>query len=431
MSQFHKYVFIRGAKKRNPLIFKHFKDLKESENWSKEELLKLNEQRLRDLCVFSFNHSPFYKKRFLEVGFDPEKDWSLEGFKKIPFTTKADLISRNEEIHTPSHFFRKRFYVETSGTSGQILTFHRDESWDSFNRASIWRGYSWFGANPWDKKLYFWGYNTAKLKRAKLRLMDFLVNRFRLFDFEPKKLQKLIPKLSQVKIIEGYSSMIYELANVLDGKGVKFPNLCMVKGTSEKIFPHYQEIAQKIYGMRIVSEYGSTESGIIAFECPDGNMHINLEGVFVEKDPEDGGIIVTNLQSYSFPSIRYKLGDQIELADPDFECSCGMKHPVLKEVTGRIGKNIQGSDRNYPSLTLYYIFKNIYFNQDRKIDFQAHQYEKGKLQIWLKEPVTKELRNMILKESNNYFSDISLELLENHDFRQQAGKLRDFVSHIE
>ena len=311
------------------------------------------------------------------------------------------------------------------------MTFHRDESWDSFNRASIWRGYSWFGANPWDKKLYFWGYNTAKLKQVKLRIMDFMVNRFRLFDYNEEKLKKLIHKLSQVKIIEGYSSMIYELANLLEGKKVDFSNLLMVKGTSEKIFPHYQDIAKKVYGMRIISEYGSTESGIIAFECPDGNMHINMEGVFVEKDQEDGGIIVTNLQSYSFPSIRYKLGDQIELADPGFECSCGMKHPVILEVTGRIGKNILGLNKNYPSLTLYYIFKNIYFNQNRKIDFQAHQFEKGKLQIWLKEPITSELKSLIFKEAEKYFSDVKLELIENHDFRQQSGKLRDFISHID
>ncbi|MBN3583018.1 phenylacetate--CoA ligase family protein [Algoriphagus aestuarii] len=431
MSKFHKLLFLRGAKKRNPLIFKHFEDLKRSEGFSREELLQLNEERLKALCIFSFKNSPFYRRRFLEAGFDPEQQWSMDSFRKIPVTTKLELISENEDIHTPSHFFKKRFFVETSGTSGQILTFHRDESWDSFNRASIWRGYSWFGANPWDKKLYFWGYNTAKLKQAKLRIMDFLVNRFRLFDYDPDKLEKLIPKLSKVKVIEGYSSMIYELANLLEKKQVDFSELCMVKGTSEKIFPHYQDVAKKVFGKNIISEYGSTESGIIAFECPSGSMHINLEGVYVEKDPEDGGIIVTNLQSFSFPSIRYRLGDQIELADPDFECPCGMKHPVLLEVTGRIGKNIQGLSRNYPSLTLYYIFKNIYFNHERKIDFQAHQFEKGKLQIWVKEPVSDELKSLIFNESDNYFTDLELELLENHDFRQQAGKLRDFVSHIE
>ena len=43
-------------------------------------------------------------------------------------------------------------------------------------------------------------------------------------------------------------------------------NIKMVKGTSEKIYESYQEEIQKAYGCRIISEYGATESGIIAFE---------------------------------------------------------------------------------------------------------------------------------------------------------------------
>jgi phenylacetate-CoA ligase len=431
MSRFHKWLYFKGAKRRNPSIFHHFSELKKTENLSFDQLKELNENRLMEICRFAYIHSPFYKKRFSEIGFDPQNNWSLEAFRKIPPVQKRELIDFNQEIHAPSDLFKKTFFVETSGTSGEILTFFRDESWDSFNRAAIWRGYSWFGANPWDRKLYFWGYNTAPLKRLKLRLMDFLVNRFRLFDYDPDKLKKLLPKLKDVTIIEGYSSMIYELANLIADTHPQFDKLKLVKGTSEKVFPHYQPIAKQVYGMAIANEYGSTESGIIAFECPNGNMHINMEGVFVERDPEDGGIMVTNLQSFSFPSIRYKLGDQVELAEDTFRCTCGMESPVILEVTGRIGKKIFGKEQIYPSLTLYYIFKNIYFNQDKTIDFQAHQFEKGKLEIWIKEPVTEAIQVLVLTEAAKYFSDIEVVLVENHDFRQQSGKLRDFVSHLD
>lgn len=431
MTLFHKWLFHLGAKKRNPSIFKHFEDLKKTEKLNYQELKQLNELRLRELCTFAFNHSSFYRDKFQQIGFDPQASWSIEKFKELPFTTKGDLIHSNPEIHTPAHLFKKRFFVETSGTSGEILTFHRNESWDSFNRAAIWRGYSWFGANPWDRKLYFWGYNTAPLKRLKLRLMDFMVNRFRLFDYNPAKLQALIPKLKKVSVIEGYSSMIYELANLIAEVKPQFQNLKLVKGTSEKVFPHYQDKAREIYGMKISNEYGATESGIIAFECPQGSMHINMEGVYVEQDIEDGGIVVTNLQSYSFPSIRYKLGDQIEMAPDGYRCGCGMQAPVILEVTGRIGKKIFGTDQIYPSLTLYYVFKNLYFNEGRKIDFQAHQFEKGKLEIWVKEAITPPLKSLVLVEAGKYFTDIEITLVENHDFRQQAGKLRDFVSHLD
>ncbi|PZV79135.1 phenylacetate-CoA ligase [Algoriphagus aquaeductus] len=431
MLNFHKWLFFKGAKKRNPSIFAHFEELKKTEQSSQSELLKLNEERLKKICCFAFQHSDFYKKRFEEANFNPCTSWSLEAFRKLKPVEKKELIEFNESIHTPKSFFKKRFFVETSGTSGEILTFHRDESWDSFNRAAIWRGYSWFGANPWDRKLYFWGYNTAPLKRIKLILMDFLVNRFRLFDYDPEKLRKLLPRLKHVKIIEGYSSMIYELANLIKNDNPSFDSLKLVKGTSEKVFPHYQDIARRIYKMPIANEYGSTESGIIAFECPKGSMHINMEGVHVERDSEDGGIIVTNLQSFSFPTIRYKLGDEIVLAPSEYKCACGMESPIIMEVTGRIGKKIFGKNQIYPSLTLYYIFKNIYFNENRSIDFQAHQYQKGRMEIWVKEKVTPELENLVFTEAKKYFSDIELTLKEKYDFRQQAGKLRDFVSHLD
>ena len=65
-------------------------------------------------------------------------------------------------------------------------------------------------------------------------------------------------------------------------------------------------------------------------------MHISMEGVLVEE--VDKEIIVTNLQLKSFPFIRYKLGDYITLDDNKMNCSCGLKHRIITEVTGRIGE---------------------------------------------------------------------------------------------
>jgi phenylacetate-CoA ligase len=426
----HKWIFWWGAKRRNPSLFRQFEELKQSENLSRQELEDRNIKELKSFIRFAGKHSEFYKKMFSENGFDPDSNWTLEDFSRLYTVSKKDLIEFNAQVHTNISKTEKTFFCETSGTSGQILTFRRDEFWDSFNRAAIWRGLSWYGVNPWDFSLYFWGYNSDKWKKLKLRFLDFLVNRYRIFDYDFKSMSKLGPKLSKVVAIEGYSSMIYELAKINEHAHLKFPKLKMVKGTSEKIFPHYQEVALKVYGQRTISEYGSAESGIIAFECPLGSMHINLEGVFLEKDTETQSILVTNLKSRSFPVIRYALGDDVEFAPKDFFCPCGRPHPVIREVTGRIGKRILGSKRSYPSLTLYYIFKNLYFNKGRKIDFQAHQKEKGKLEIWVKEPVTQELSDLIDTEANLYFTDIELLILEKYDFREQKGKLRDFVSYL-
>ena len=93
--------------------------------------------------------------------------------------------------------------------------------------------------------------------------------------------------------------MIYEVAKYINSLKVKPKfNLKLIKGTSETILPQYKTEIKNTFGIQIVSEYGATESGIIAFECPHGKLHINMEGVIVEEI--DNEIVVTNLQMTSF-----------------------------------------------------------------------------------------------------------------------------------
>jgi phenylacetate-CoA ligase len=423
-------LYKSGAKKRNPSLYKHFNDLLRTDFSDRKELDQLQLEKLKNFLIFAYNNSPWNGEGMKRVGFNPSEDFSIEKFKKITPTGKEELVQNNEEIQVEEKIFDKVFYCESSGTSGKVLTFKRDENWDSFNRAAQMRGYSWFGVNPWDFNIYFWGYNSNWKKKLKLRVLDFFVNRNRMFDYSEKSLKGLRNKLKNAVYIEGYSSMIYEMAKLGFEQPDSLPNLKMIKGTSEKIFPHYQDIVKKTFGQKIISEYGAAEAGIIAFECPEGNMHITEEGVYVEQD-ENGEILVTNMLSYSFPIIRYRLGDSIKLADDNFKCACGRSHKIINEVTGRVGKIIIGFNKQYPSLTLYYIFKNIYFEKGLAIDYQATQTETGKLIIRFLEKLDSKKENLILEQSKIYFKDdIEIEFEQVSSFRMEKGKLRDFISYV-
>ncbi len=424
-----KNIFLAGAKRRNPGLYDWYDFLKETERWEIGRLKEYQLQELKKLLLMADKHSAFYKNYFRQHGFDPAIT-SLEDLRQLPPVSKEQLISDNDQIHTDLRF-NKRFYCETSGSSGQVLTFWRDERWDSANRAAILRGYSWYDVAPWESNIYFWGYNVEAGKQLKTRILDKLQNRYRVFDYRPDTLTKLTQKLKSTTYMHGYASVIYELAKLVNDQQMELelPKLKMIKGTSEKIYPHYQEAVMNAFGKKMISEYGAAEASIVAFECREGNMHTTMENVLVEV--EEGEVLITNLVADSFPIIRYKLGDYVKLSE-SHTCACGIEHTVVEEVQGRVGKNIHGENHKYPSLTLYYVFKNLFFEKGLKFNYQCVQEERGSLVVLIKEPYTSKGEKLIRAEFEKYFKgDVAISVMFSQDFHSYTEKLKDFISRIE
>lgn len=423
------FLFRLGARWRNPSLFSRFAMLKESERWSREQLVNYQIAQCRSLLELAQGRSPYYREVFRKAQFEPADFRSLQDLQRLPVIEKSTLIRNNADIHTNVRL-GKLFRCETSGTSGQVLTFLRDEEWDSGNRAAVMRGYSWFDVNPWDRSVYLWGFNTSPLKKAKVRILDVLQNRFRVFTYDEAEIKRLARHTRTAVVLHGYSSMIYNIAKILnkDGQLPRPERLKLVKGTSEKIFESYQDEARKAFGMRIVSEYGAAETGLIAFECPHGSMHIHMEGCHVEV--VDGEAVVTNLLSRSFPVIRYRLADSIELAPDGFECPCGMKHTVIREVLGRVGSVVHGKTGQFPSLAFYYVFKNLFFEKGLSLSYQAQQHEKGKVVIDVEQDCPEHL-GVVQAEIRKYFSD-DLDATIRFGKKIESGqkKRRDFISHL-
>lgn len=421
-----KLLYLLGVLFWNKKVLNHYFSLKKTEKLSKNELEKNQVLMMKKILKHAYDNSPFYRDLYDRHCFNVEDFKSLEDLPKIPCIEKKDLLLKNKLIQIEKGLGRL-IYSETSGSTGEALMFKRTKDWDAAARAAMFRGYSWYDVKPWSYGGYFWGFNFSS--PFKTRLFDFLQNRIRLFKYDKNEVISFCKKLKSADYLEGYSSMIYETARIINNKGISNDfNIKMVKGTSEKIFKHYQNEVIKAFGCKMISEYGSSESGLIAFECKHGNMHVAMENVIVEE--VDNEIVVTNLWSYSFPIIRYKLGDYIELLD-DETCKCGMKHQIIKEVTGRVGNMIIGNQGSYPSLTLYYIFKNLAINQGLVLRYQAIQREKGFLEFNIENELTDEEIDFVLSEAKVYFHDdidcsVSIKTIP----ILRDGKLKDFISYV-
>lgn len=425
----YKWFYILGRNLRNPSSKRIHQFLSKSNNFSLEELEAFQLKKLKELVDFAYQHSEYYRKILTDRDVKPSDINTLSDLKKLPTITKKELIKYNSEIHT-NYKFKKTFQAKTSGTSGESLVFNRNEYADSFNRAVINHNYSNYGVNPWDRNGYFWGFNKSLFYKLKTQILDAFQNRFRVFSYSKTELLAFIKKLKRARYVHGYSSSIYETAKAINNSEIEKPaQIKMVKGTSEKIFDYYQPEIKKAFGTKMISEYGAAEAGIIAFECPHGNMHINMEGVIVEE--VDNEILVTNLHMLSFPIIRYKLGDYIKLASRDAKCPCGKNHLVLEDVLGRIGETVYGLKNKYPSLYFYYIFKNLSEKHQLNLEYQVLQQKKGQLIFNISSVLSDAEKQLLTSEIESYFNgDVTYNVNSEAIFSATKGKKKSFISTI-
>jgi phenylacetate-CoA ligase len=98
----------------------------------------------------------------------------------------------------------------------------------------------------------------------------------------------------------------------------------------------------RLLGLPIEDNYSSQEAGIVALQCPQGDLyHTMAESLLVEVldandrpcgDGEVGRVVVTDLHNFASPLVRYDIGDYAEVGPP---CPCGRTLPTLRRVLGR------------------------------------------------------------------------------------------------
>ena len=48
------------------------------------------------------------------------------------------------------------------------------------------------------------------------------------------------------------------------------------------MYPHHRKLFNEVFNCPVVDEYGSSENGVIAFQCNKGSMHIMADHLCVE-----------------------------------------------------------------------------------------------------------------------------------------------------
>jgi len=98
----------------------------------------------------------------------------------------------------------------------------------------------------------------------------------------------------------------------------------------------------RMLGLPIEDNYSSQEAGIVALQCPQGELyHTMAESLVVEvlddagracAEGETGRVLVTDLHNFAAPLFRYDVGDYAEVGG---RCACGRTLPTFRRVLGR------------------------------------------------------------------------------------------------
>ena len=124
-----------------------------------------------------------------------------------------------------------------------------------------------------------------------------------------------------------------------DGLG---PRIAKILTFGEAVTAEQRRLCGQAFGARLVDRYSCEEVGWIALQCPrHDHLHllsslVHMEIVDSQGQPcgigQPGEVLITGLQSYAAPLIRYAIGDIAEWGAP---CDCGITLPVVRRILGR------------------------------------------------------------------------------------------------
>ena len=375
--------------------FEYLKELEKLQWSSPSELDELQFEKLKALLTHAGKNIPFYSKRFSESGFDPAKMQSLEDFKALPLLTKDEIRENLHEMTWPNCPGGLHRY-NTGGSSGQPLIFYFDRRRQAYDAAARAITHRWWGIDVGDKEVYLWGSPLEITKQDRIKdLRDMLTNQLLLsaFELSPAQLHSYVKRIERFKprCLFGYPSSIDLFCRMAKQHGYDLSRLGIkvVFSTAEVLYEHQKEnISEALGGIPVVDGYGSREGGFISHECLQGAMHIMDPNVIVEylrdghpvEPGEDGEIVVTHLDNWAMPFIRYRTQDVAQFDDKP--CTCGRHLSIMKKIQGRTTDFVVTPDGRWQhALSVIYVVRDIPGVVQFKIIQEAVDYVKVLLKI--------------------------------------------------
>lgn len=329
---------------RGDRSFAYLGEMLSRRDWSAARLQELQLAKLKALLRHCQREVPYYQDLFRATGFDPEAVSRLEDLRVLPVLTKNIVRANSDRLIAGN--MRGRLHIRhTGGSTGIPLTFYRHQEYEELAFAGMLRDFHQCGWRVGEPIAMLWGFAGMKLGDGMASLGKRLRERAgRIFRFNAFDVSEANSRLWQRRFLAmgpsvwfGYASTIYLVCRHIAEQHLRIPPVKGVFTTAEPLYDFQRDLIEKVLGCKAHNVYGSTEILDVACECRCGHMHIRTDSAVVEYGDSSSGLgrqlILTSLNNYAMPYLRYVNED---LAEPvDGACECGDQSPLMSFPIGK------------------------------------------------------------------------------------------------
>jgi phenylacetate-CoA ligase len=412
--------------------------LSDSQYWSRNQIEDYQTEKLKKILCHCYDNVPAYRYFMDQAGINPKMVKSLDILNQLPIIDKKYIFEHYEDFIPQNIKNIKGFKTrKTSGTTGKVLKYFNDANCRSVVWGSFLRFQDWMGRDFNNKYIVFRGrnfINESFISKVKDGVADVLENAKTLdsYSLNNRVINNLIELLDKnpKAILRGYTLNVVDIARVLKERGLSYA-IQAVSTTAEPLLEFHRKIINDTFNCGIYDQYGCGEVEAVAYECNHHKgLHITEEHVIVELDKDE--LVLTDLDNYSFPFIRYKNGDKAELSNKI--CSCGRNSKLIKRILGRTSDNVVGPN-GLPVHWGYFHHLIIYTGIAAKrnlIKFQVLQTSIDNLVINIQsDPLTNEDKSLIEKELVEKFGRIKISINNVTNIpSSDTGKFKAIISYV-
>lgn len=371
---------------------------------TREELSQFQTIKLHEMMDYA-QKTTLYQDKFQQGQIDKQSIHDISDVKKIPFTTKQDLRDYGVKGTLPSDFdMEKGYKVDTSGSTGKPVSIYRDLNAIAlemtttlrmmkshnlpFKKTRVSNIGDFTLANSYDEEC------IKKGVKDQLGILHSLYSGRYQNLYTGMKISDIIEELNrfQPDMIIAYPGVLIGLMKLKQEGAGKHLSPSHIVYSGGVLDPYTKKQIEQTFDCHVLGLYTGTESGVIAFQCPHGNFHVQADLVHIDavdsngesvSSGEHGHVVVTRLYGWGTPVLRYTGMDDI-ITPLDGECECGMHSPMIKNVEGRSVDSIVIPDgRIFPAATFTLIPGEV--AQETGVDiihrFQIIQHKKDAIEI--------------------------------------------------